>query len=104
MAERTKSKTRGRSSSNGRVKPAELVRDAAKQLAELTGRPPEKILGVEKDGDSWKISFELTELQRVPNSTDLMACYVVEVDDDGELVGYHRGERYLRGQPDGGGR
>jgi hypothetical protein len=96
-------KQRGRSS-NGRARPAQLVRDATKQLAELTGRRPESVLGLERDGDGWTVTLELTELQRVPNSTDLLGAYVVHLDEDGELVGYERTHRYLRGQADGGGR
>jgi hypothetical protein len=96
-------KQRGRSS-NGRPRPAQLVRDATKQLAELTGRRPESVLGLERDGDGWTVTLELTELQRVPNSTDLLGAYVVHLDEDGELVGYERTHRYLRGQADGGGR
>jgi Gas vesicle synthesis protein GvpO len=93
------SRTNGRS--KDRVNKLELVKDAAVQLTTLTGRRPEKVLGFEKgDDDNWRISFELLELERMPKSTDLLGCYVVEVDDDGDLVGYERVHRYQRGQPD----
>jgi len=81
----------------------ELVKDAAVQLAALTGRRPERVLGFEKGDDGWRVSFELLELQRIPRSTDLLGRYDVEVDDDGELVGYERSHRYQRGQADGAG-
>jgi hypothetical protein len=95
-------KTTRRSSSNGRPKPADLVREAATQLAQLTGRRPEAVVGLEKDDDGWKVSLEVLELERVPNSTDLLGCYVVHLDADGELVGYERVGRYQRGQAQGG--
>jgi gas vesicle protein GvpO len=89
--------------SKDRVNKLELVKDAAIQLKTLTGRRPEKVLGFEKgEGGTWRISFELVELERMPKSTDLLGCYVVEVDDDGELVGYERAHRYQRGQTDRG--
>ena len=44
--------------------------------------------------------MEMLELQRVPNSTDLMGCYVVKLDGDGDLLEYKRTRRYQRGQPD----
>jgi hypothetical protein len=90
-----------RSSGNGNVKPAELARDARRQLAELTGRPAESVLGLRKDEDGWKVAVEVVELSRVPNSTDLLGLYVVTLDDDGELVGYERVRRYQRGQAGG---
>jgi Gas vesicle synthesis protein GvpO len=102
----TQSKRRGSSSSNrknGNTSPAELARAAYKQLAELTGRPVESVLGLRQDDDGWKITMEVVELSRIPNSTDLLGCYVVTVDDDGELVGYERVSRYQRGQAGGEG-
>lgn len=89
------------SNSNGRVKPAELAQSARKQMAELTGRLPESVLGLRKDDDGWKVTVEVVELSRVPNSTDLLGCYVVTLDDEGELLGYERVRRYQRGQAGG---
>jgi hypothetical protein len=86
--------------SNG-AKPGDLARTAVQVVAELTGQRPEKVLGLKKDGDEWKITVELVELSRVPNSTDLLGCYVVTLGDDGDLVGYERVSRYQRGQAGG---
>jgi hypothetical protein len=90
----------GRSKS-GKTDAIEVVKSAAQQLAALTGRRPEKVLGLEQDDNGWKVSFEMLELERIPSSTDLLGCYVVEVDDDGDLVSYERRRRYQRGQADG---
>src|SRR5579884_60303 len=88
---------------DGKLNPAELARAARSQLADLTGRAPESVLGLRKDDDGWKVTVELVELSRVPTSTDLLGCYVVTLGDDGELVGYERVRRYQRGQAGGGG-
>jgi Gas vesicle synthesis protein GvpO len=116
MASRSSTKSDGRSSaksdgrsstkSTGRSKTRkagklELVRDAALQLAVLTGQRPEKVLGLEPADNGLRVKFELVELERIPHSTDVLGCYVVEVDDDGELVSYERRGRYQRGRPDG---
>jgi len=45
------------------------------------------------------VTVEVVELERVPRSTDIVASYDVEVDADGELVGYERINRYYRNQP-----
>ena len=91
-----------RSNRNGKLEPPELVKVAAATLSELTGRNPETVLGLRKDEDGWKVTLELVELSRVPSSTDLLGCYVVTLDDEGDLLGYERTQRYQRGQVGGG--
>jgi hypothetical protein len=86
---------------NGGARPAELARAARQHLAQLTGRPPESVLGLRKDDDGWQVTVEVVELSRIPTSTDLLGCYVVMLDDDGELLGYERVRRYQRGQAGG---
>lgn len=88
-------------SGNGGANPAELARAARKQLTELTGRRTESVLGLRKDDDGWNVMVEVLELSRIPPSTDLLGSYVVQLDDDGELVAYERVRRYQRGQPGG---
>jgi hypothetical protein len=95
------SKTGNQSKRNGKPSAADLARTARGQLAELTGRSPESVLGLHKDEDGWKVTVELVELRRVPNSTDLLGCYVVTLDDDGDLVSYERVRRYERGKAGG---
>lgn len=91
-----------RQSRNGGTSPIDVARVALKQLAELTGRRPESVLGLRRDEDGWKVMVEVVELSRIPNSTDLLGCYEVTLDDDAELVGYERMSRYQRGQGGGG--
>ena len=91
------------SKKNGNKRPLEIAQEAREQLAELIGRRPEGVLGVERDnGDDggWQVTLEVLELERVPNSTDLLGCYVARMDDQGELLEYQRMRRYQRGQPD----
>jgi Gas vesicle synthesis protein GvpO len=101
MASNGKQSGRSRNGRDASVNPAEIARAARRQLAELTGRQPESVLGLHKDDDGWKVTVEVVELTRVPNSTDLLGCYVVALDRDGELVGYERVRRYQRGQVGG---
>lgn len=102
-----------RSSNGGPDKPTkrasalQIGRLAAQQLAELTGRVPECVIGIERAEEGWLVELEVVESRRIPDSTDILATYRVEVDADGELMGYHRAQRYVRGKSgsgDGGGR
>jgi hypothetical protein len=70
---------------------------ALEQLAALTGRPSEGVVGIERDEDEWVVEIEVLELRRIPNTTDVLARYRVTADDSGEVTGYHRMQRYVRG-------
>lgn len=84
--------------SSGRPSPATVARHAMEQLADLTGKPPESITAVARSEDGWTVEVEVVESRRIPDSTDILATYEVEVDPDGELTGYHRIRRYARGR------
>ena len=75
-----------------------VARAAAEQLTELTGRRPEVVVGVERNEDGWQVELEVVESRRIPDSTDILATYRVQVDEDGELMGYYRAQRYVRGK------
>ena len=51
------------------------------------------------DHVGWRVAVEVLELERIPSTTDVMATYEVRLDDEGELQGYRRVHRYLRGSP-----
>ncbi|MGW2326020.1 gas vesicle protein GvpO [Streptomyces sp. NPDC001700] len=75
------------------------ARSAARQLRDLTGHDPESVTSVERQRDGgWLIGVEVLETHRIPDSTDILAEYRVEVDDEGELVSYRRARRYYRGR------
>ena len=63
------------------------------------GKTAEGISGLQRSDDGWTVQVEVLELSRVPNTTDVLASYEVEVDGDGELIGYRRVRRYVRGTP-----
>ena len=89
-------------SNDGRLSAAELGQAALTTVHELTGYEPEAITGLEWDGEFWDISVDVMELSRIPNTTDVMATYAVQLDARGTLRGYRRTGRFLRGQVDGG--
>lgn len=75
-----------------------------RQIAELTGKDPEGVSGVQPSDDGWSVCVEVVEDARIPSSTDLLATYQVELDLDGELLSYRRVRRYSRGRGDDGDR
>ncbi|MFI9389654.1 gas vesicle protein [Streptomyces bauhiniae] len=80
--------------------PAWAMRIAADQLTELIGRAPDSISALKPTNDGWEADVEVLELERVPDTTSVMATYRVTLDKEGDLVSYERTRRYTRGQID----
>jgi hypothetical protein len=93
-----------RSEARKRKGAQQLAAEASRQLLELTGKEPEGISGLRRSDDGWIVEVEVLELRRIPNTTDVLATYEVEVDSDGELLEYRRAHRYVRGVPGEDGR
>jgi hypothetical protein len=74
------------------------ARLAGEHVTELTGREPEGVTSLERTDDGWRIGVEVVEARRIPDSTDILAVYRVELDADGDLVSYRRDDRYHRGR------
>jgi len=89
-------------SNDGRLSAAELGQAAVTTVHELTGYEPEAITGLEWDGEFWDISVDVMELSRIPNTTDVMGSYVVQLDEQGTLRGLRRMRRFVRGSADQG--
>ncbi|WP_067472688.1 gas vesicle protein GvpO [Actinomadura hibisca] len=80
--------------------------DAAKRavhhVTEMTGKEAQSVIGVERTDDGWRITVEVVETRRIPDSADILAVYQTEVDGEGELVSYRRTQRYPRGRVERG--
>ncbi|MFF2432151.1 gas vesicle protein GvpO [Streptomyces mirabilis] len=92
--------TDGSRRSSGKGKAAWAIRSAAGQLQELLGRAPESVSALKPTETGWEADVEVLELERVPETTSVMATYRVTLDKEGDLVGYERTRRYTRGQID----
>jgi Gas vesicle synthesis protein GvpO len=90
--------------SDGRLSARDLTLAARQTIEELTGYTAESVSGFQWDGESWLVSVDVCELERVPNTTDVIATYVVQLDDQGGLLGYKRDRRFERGQAESAGR
>jgi hypothetical protein len=88
-------------STNNKVTARDLALTARATVKDMTSFEPETVSALQWDGESWLISVEVCELSRIPNTTDVMASYVVQLDDNGGLLGYKRERRYVRGEAQG---
>lgn len=91
----------GRESSNGgRISAPDAMRKAARQLSELLGSDPDSVSALKPDDDGWTADVEVVEIERIPDTSSVMASYRVTLDSQGQLLGYERKRRYSRGQID----
>jgi hypothetical protein len=75
----------------------QVAQHARRELVEITGLQPEAVTSLERyDDGSWKVTVELLELARIPNTDDVLGTYEASVDPSGELLGYRRVRRYAR--------
>jgi hypothetical protein len=73
-------------------------RTALYQLSMLTNRPTEGVSRLEQEDDGWFFQIEIVELDRIPDSTSVLASYETHTDEDGNVVSYKRTRRYTRNQ------
>ncbi|MEU8925266.1 gas vesicle protein [Kitasatospora sp. NPDC048545] len=97
---RTKSQSESPSRRKRHVSAPDAMRNAARQLQELLGRVPESVSALKPVEGGWQADVEVVELERVPETTSVLASYRVTLDEDGELQSYERIRRYTRGQVD----
>jgi len=104
VAEEQKTSKNRRARSDRRLTGAQLAMRARKQLAEITGKQAESVTELQQGDDgTWYVTVEVLELSRVPKTDDVIGSYEVELDEEGEMIGYRRVRRYPRSQSDPGG-
>jgi len=79
---------------------ADVIMRAREQFADLTGRPPDSVSGFGSEEGGYRLTVEVVELARIPDSTSILGTYEVHVDGQGNLVAYSRVRRYPRNQAD----
>jgi hypothetical protein len=104
MAESSRAKSGSSSNRRKKLSGPEAVEQIRAQLPQLIGRPIESVLGMRRadDDGGWTVTVQVVELERIPNSTDVLGSYAVMLAPDGEIAGYERTRRFYRSQADEG--
>jgi len=68
----------------------ELVEKAREELSKITGLELSTTLGAVKEEKGWKVTLEMVEKHSIPDQMDILAVYVVFLDDDGNVIEFKR--------------
>jgi len=81
----------------------DLVQEARRHVSELTGLRAETVTSLNRAGDDrWVVTVEMLELERVPNTMDVLGTFEITLSQDGELLGFRRvGHRRRSSTEDG---
>lgn len=75
---------------------SELGQRALDELEALVGCPAEGVTAIRRVDDGWLAMVDVLEVERVPETTDVLASYEVAFDASGTVTGYRRMSRFLR--------
>lgn len=78
---------------------AEMAERAKQQLAEVTGFKPVAVVASHRDAKGWHLSVDMLEMARLPDSTDLLGTYEVDLDEEGNMLRFEKKRTHLRGVP-----
>ena len=70
------------------------MRTARDQLQELLGKAVESASALERTQNGWVATLEVVELSRIPETTDVLASYELELDEKLGLRSYRQVRRY----------
>ena len=76
----------------------DVIAAARQELRALTGHDVDSVSAVRSDDEGWRITFELVELERIPQSTSVLGTYETRVNRNGSVVEFERRRRYYRNQ------
>jgi len=80
----------------------EIVERAREQLRDLRGADAETVSSIRRTSDGWRVGLDVVEVHRIPESTDVLATYELDLDEEGNLITFERTARYHRSEADRG--
>jgi hypothetical protein len=89
----------GRQRPKKRLPGLQVFERSKEQLEVITGRSSDSVSAFSPSDEGWDLTIEMIEVEKIPPTTNVMASYHVEVDDEGNILEYQLASRYIKGQP-----
>jgi len=67
-----------------------IIEKAREEISKITGLELSTTTGAVKEEQGWKVTIELIEKHSLPDQMDILACYDVILDDDGNVIKFNR--------------
>jgi hypothetical protein len=80
---------------------ARAILTAAREEADALGWQWDGLVGLRRADGVWTVTVDVVETRRVPPTMDILAVYEMEIDREGELLGFRRRRHHVRGQGSG---
>jgi Gas vesicle synthesis protein GvpO len=77
-----------------------VLRQAVEQFEDLAGWKAGRLTGVRPTESGWSLLVDVVEVERVPDTTSVLATYRVDLNTEGGLISYERLRRYTRNATD----
>lgn len=75
----------------------DIVENAKNKLVEFTGFTAPSAIGVNKEGEVFRVIIEITERPSPASNLEMLGIYEICLDVDGNLIGYERTQLRKRG-------
>jgi hypothetical protein len=76
----------------------DLVEAAKRQMMIVTGLNPDSVSKLDRTDGGWMVNMDMLEHRSIPRTQDLLASYEIVLDDEGQVTGWQRTGRFIRGQ------
>lgn len=76
-----------------------VLHTCTRQLASVTGRQVDGVVGVRQTETGWELEVELIHRLAVPDSMDLLGRYRVKADPAGQVISFEQLGIRRRGDP-----
>lgn len=77
---------------------SEIVKKAEDHFTSLGKIRADGVTGLSKTEEGWVVSLEALERKAIPDIMDILGCYEIRLDSEGNLLGFERKKLRKRGE------
>jgi hypothetical protein len=68
----------------------EIIKKAQDEFARLSKLPINGVIGLARNEEVWVVTLEAVERKAIPDAQDVLGLYEVQIDNEGNLLGFER--------------
>lgn len=79
----------------------EIIEKAQREFGRLSNVPVNSVMGLSRNDEGWLVKLEGIERRGIPDTSDVLGLYEVQLDNGGNLLGFQRTRLRRRGDTEG---